>query len=54
MTRLDNIAARQGKTRVRDAFFAACVALVAAISITTVSTASHAASTKAPVSVTQR
>ena len=43
-TRLENIAARQTKTRVRDAFFAACVALAAAVSITTVSTASHAAS----------
>ena len=44
-TRLDNIATRQSKTRFRDAFFAACVALAAAISIVTVSTASHAAST---------
>lgn len=45
MTRLDNIASRQSKTRIRDAFFAMCVALAAAVSITTVSTASHAAST---------
>jgi hypothetical protein len=45
MTRLDNIATRQSKTRVRDAFFALCIALAAAVSITTVSTASHAAST---------
>jgi hypothetical protein len=45
MTRLDNIATRQSKTRVRDAFFAMCIALAAAVSITTVSTASHAAST---------
>ncbi len=45
MTRLDNIATRQSKTRLRDAFFAACVALAAAVSITTVSAASHAAST---------
>jgi hypothetical protein len=44
-TRLENIATRQSKTRLRDAFFAACVALAAAISITTVSTASHVAST---------
>jgi hypothetical protein len=54
MTRLENIADRQSKTRIRDAFFAACVALAAAISITTVSTASHAASTKTPASVAQR
>ena len=45
MNRLDNIATRQSKTRLRDAFFAACVALAAAVSIVTVSTASHAAST---------
>ena len=32
-TRLDTIATRQSKTRVRDAFFAACVALAAAVSI---------------------
>lgn len=44
-TRLENIATRQSKTRLRDAFFAACVALAAAVSIVTVSTASHAAST---------
>jgi hypothetical protein len=44
-TRLENIATRQSNSRFRDAFFAACVALAAAVSITTVSTASHAAST---------
>ena len=44
-TRLANIATRQSKNRVRDAFFAACVALAAAVSISTVNTASHAAST---------
>jgi hypothetical protein len=44
-TRLENIATRQSKTRVRDAFFAMCIAFAAAVSITTVSTASHAAST---------
>ena len=43
-TRLENIATRQSKTRLRDAFFAACVALAAAVSITTVTTASHVAS----------
>jgi hypothetical protein len=45
-TRLDNIATRQSQTRLRDAFFAACVALVAMVSVITVSTASHAASTQ--------
>lgn len=48
-TRLETIATRQSKNRVRDAFFAACVALAAAISIITVSTASHAASTSSHV-----
>jgi hypothetical protein len=44
-TRLDTIATRQSKTRIRDLFFAGCVALAAAVSIFTVTTASHAAST---------
>ena len=44
-TRLENIATRQSQTRVRDMFFALCVALAAAVSISTVSAASHAAST---------
>lgn len=43
-TRLDTIATRQSKNRVRDAFFAACVALAATVSVVTVSTASHVAS----------
>jgi uncharacterized membrane protein SirB2 len=43
--RLETIATRQSKNRVRDAFFAACVALAAALSIATVSAASHAAAT---------
>ena len=43
--RLSNIATRQSQTRVRDAFFALCVVLATAVSIVTVSTASHAAST---------
>jgi len=43
--RLDNIATRQRKTRVRDAFFAACVALAAVISISSLHTAASAAST---------
>jgi hypothetical protein len=48
-TRLQNIATRHSQNRVRDAFFAACVALAAAVSISTVSTASHAASSRAAV-----
>lgn len=43
-TRLHTIATRQSKSRVRDAFFAACVALAATVSVVTVSTASHVAS----------
>lgn len=43
-TRLETIAARQSKSWIRDALFAACVALAAAVSIVTVQTASHAAS----------
>lgn len=42
--RLSSIARRQRGTRVRDAVFAACIALTAAVSIVTVSTASHVAS----------
>ena len=44
--RLDNIATRQTKTRIRDAFFAACIALTATVSIVTVQTASHVASSQ--------
>src|SRR5690606_40777984 len=43
--RLSTIATRQRKNRIRDAFFAACVALAASLAIITVSTATHAAST---------
>ncbi len=43
--RLETIATRQRKNRLRDALFAACVTLVAALSIATVNAASHAAST---------
>jgi hypothetical protein len=43
--RLDTISTRQRGSRVRDVFFAACVVLATAVSITTVSTAAHAAST---------
>lgn len=44
-TRLANIATRQSKSRARDFAFAVFVALAAVISISTVSTAAHAAST---------
>jgi hypothetical protein len=43
--RLTTIATRQQKSRIRDVFFALCIALVAALSIATVTTASHVAST---------
>jgi hypothetical protein len=45
MNRLDNIATRQKKNVVRDAFFAAAIALASIVSITTVSTACDAATT---------
>ena len=45
-TRLQTIVTRQSKNRVRDAFFAVMVALVATVSVTTVSAASHAASSQ--------
>ncbi len=41
--RLANIAHRQSKSRIRDGLFAAVVALAAVISLSTVSTAAHAA-----------
>lgn len=49
-TRLATIATAQKKTRVRDALFAAVVALAAAISVSSVATAANAANTH----VTQR
>lgn len=42
-TRLATIATAQQKTRLRDALFAACVALAAVVSISTVTTAAAAA-----------
>jgi hypothetical protein len=45
MSHLDNIAIRQRNTRIRDAIFAAFVALGAIVSVTSVTTAVHAAST---------
>jgi hypothetical protein len=44
MTHLDNIAIRQRGSRVRDAIFAAFVAMAAVVSIGTVSTVARAAS----------
>ena len=41
--RLDSIATRQRGTRARDAFFAVCIAIAAVVSMTSVSTAAHAA-----------
>lgn len=48
-SRLDRIATRQRKTRVRDLAFAACVAVAVAFSITSVSTACDAATPAAHV-----
>lgn len=45
MTHLDSIATRQRKSRIRDAIFAAFVALGVVVSIGTVSTVANAAST---------
>lgn len=45
-TRLQNIATRQSKSRARDLVFAAFVALATVISVSTLSTAAHAASTQ--------
>jgi len=45
MGHLDNIAIRQRSSRIRDAIFAAFVALGAVVSISTVSTVAQAAST---------
>ena len=42
--RLSTIAQRHSTSRLRDAFFAACVALAASVSFVAVSTASHVAS----------
>jgi hypothetical protein len=43
MTRLDNIATRQRKSRARDLVFAALVVLAGAVSLSSVSYAAHAA-----------
>ena len=45
MNHLDRIATRQRKARIRDAIFAAFVALGAIVSIGVMSTVAHAAST---------
>ena len=44
-SRLDNIANRQRKSFVRDAFFAACVAAAALVGMTSVAAAAHAVHT---------
>ena len=49
--RLETIATRQRKTRVRDAIFALCVARAAAVAMTSVANAAEAA---APSYVTAR
>lgn len=54
MNRLDTIATRQKQSRVRDAFFAAALAIAAVVSITTVGTACQAATTTHAVHVAQR
>lgn len=45
MNHLENIAIRQRNTRLRDAIFAAFLALGAIVSVSTMSTVAHAAST---------
>ncbi len=52
-TRLDTIANRQKRTRVRDVVFAIGIALAAVVSITSVQTACHAANA-APAHVAHR
>ncbi len=55
MNHLDNITIRQRNSRLRDAIFAAFVALGVIVSISTVSTVADAASTHAvPVHVASR
>ncbi len=43
MNRLTTIANRQRSTRLRDVFFAGCIAIAAVLSMSTLSTACHAA-----------
>jgi len=47
MTRLDSIATRQRKSRLRDVFFAACVTVAAVVSVTSLGAACHAAAGQA-------
>jgi hypothetical protein len=47
MNRLSNIATRQRSTRLRDAFFALCLAAAGVVSVTTISTAAQAATLRA-------
>jgi len=53
MNHLDSIAVRQRNSRVRDAIFAAFVALGVLVSVTTVSTVAQAASVR-PAAVASR
>jgi hypothetical protein len=46
MSRLDNIAKRQRRSRVRDLVFVALVLIAGAVSVTTVNLAAHAAHTQ--------
>lgn len=46
--RLENIAAQNRRSRARDVVFAACVALVAVIGVTSVATAANVAKAPAP------
>lgn len=49
MNHLNNIATRQKSSRIRDAIFAGFVMLGTIVSVTAVSTAANAASTRKPV-----
>ena len=51
--RLATIATRQRSTRLRDAFFAACLALAGVVSLSSVGTAAHAANPSAPAPAAQ-
>jgi hypothetical protein len=54
MNHLNDIAVRQRSTRVRDAVFAAFVALGLMMSVATIGTAAQAASTHAPAATAAR
>lgn len=48
-TRLETIVTRQRQSRIRDLAFAAMIALAGAVSLSTVSTAAHAANANAEI-----